>query len=46
MMHISYMLDVSADVSDAHTTQYRHNEHVNTLFSAHITTVEYLGCYS
>ena len=36
------MLDVWADVSDA---QYCHNELGNALFSAHITTGEYVACY-
>ena len=35
-----------ADVSNAQTAQYCHSKLGNTLFSAHITTVEYVARYS
>ena len=40
------MFDARADVSNAQTAQYCHSELGNTLFSAHITTVEYVTRYS
>ena len=40
------MFDVWVDVSNAQTAQYCHSEPGNTLFSAHITTVEYVASYS
>ena len=40
------MFDVWADVSNAQTAQYCHIELGNTLFSAHITAVEYVALYS
>ena len=40
------MFDVWADVINAQTAQYCHSELRNTLFSAHITTVEYVARYS
>ena len=40
------MFDAWPDISNAQTAQYCHSELGNTLFSAHITTVEYVTCYS
>ena len=40
------MLDIRTDVSNAQTAQYCHSELGNNLFSAHITTVEYVARYS
>ena len=39
------MFDIWADVSNAQTAQYYHSELGNTLFSAHITTVDYVAHY-
>ena len=39
------MFDVSADLV-MHKTRYCHSELGNTLFSAHITTVEYVARYN
>ena len=40
------MFDAWADVSNSQTAQYCHSELDNTLFSANITTVEYVARYS
>ena len=40
------MFDVWADISNTQTAQYSHSELGNSLFSAHITTVEYVARYS
>ena len=40
------MFDVWVDISNVQTAQYCHNELGNTLFSAHITAVEYVTRYS
>ena len=40
------MFDEWSDLSNAQTAQYCHSELGKTLFSAHITTVEYVACYN
>ena len=40
------MFDAWADVSNAQTARYCHSELGNTLFLAHIATVEYVARYS
>ena len=40
------MFDLWADVSNVQTAQHCQSELDNTLFSAHITTVEYVARYS
>ena len=40
------MFDMWIDVSNAQTAQYCHSELGKTLFSAHITTADYVACYS
>ena len=40
------MFDTRADVSNVQAAQYCHSELGNTVFSAHITTVEYVARYS
>ena len=40
------MFDAWTDINNAQTAQYCHSELANTLFSTHITTVEYVASYS
>ena len=40
------MFGAWADVSNSQTAQYYHSELGNTLFSTHVTTVEYAARYS